>query len=154
MPFVDEQITSPGVPPCGAHTELADKAARFPVGEGTADEVKATEEKKDGENGCNADGHEAGQWRPEVEMPCPHGEKDRQAPSEEPAKQGEWAKDSVNRDWRHDGSGKVRGTFRLGKATDVYSPVPSATGDVRQPFFVLSSRKEIIVYRCGTGALA
>lgn len=87
-PFVDEQITSPGVPPCGAHTELADKAARFPVGEGTADEVKATEEKKDGENGCNADGHEAGQWRPEVEMPCPHGEKDRQAPSEEPAKQG------------------------------------------------------------------
>ena len=88
----------PGVPPCGVHTELADKTARFPVGEGTADEVKATEEKKDGENGCNADGHEAGQWRPEVEMPCPHGENDRQAPSEEPAKQGEWAKDSVNRD--------------------------------------------------------
>ena len=112
------------------HAELVDEATRFPVGEGTADEVKPTEEKEDGEDGGNADGDEAGQWRPEVKMPRSHGKEDCQTPAEEPAKQGKGAKDSTDRNWRHDGSGKRRWTFRQDGIIEVYAPISNVTEGV------------------------
>ena len=63
-------------------------------------------------------------------MPRSHGKEDCQAAAEEPAKQGKGAKDSMDRNWRHDGSRKRRWTFRLDGIIEVYAPISNVTEGV------------------------